>query len=149
MELTWTYKYFNDLSSFELYAIMQLRNAVFVVEQNCIYQDADGKDLQCWHLAAWNGTNLVAYCRIMPAGLSYRHPCIGRVLSSPDYRNGGFGRELMQKAVTKTIHQFANNIIIISAQLYLQKFYESIGFVKDSDTYLEDNIPHIRMQFGT
>ena len=149
MELTWTYKYFNDLSPFELYAIMQLRNAVFVVEQNCIYQDADGKDLQCWHLAGWNGTDLVAYCRIMPAGLSYRHPCIGRVLSSPDYRNNGFGRELMQKAVAKTIHQFANNIIIISAQLYLQKFYESIGFVKDSDTYLEDNIPHIRMQFGT
>ena len=149
MELTWTYKYFNDLSPFELYAIMQLRNAVFVVEQNCIYQDADGKDLQCWHLAGWNGTDLVAYCRIMPAGLPYRHPAIGRVLSSPDYRNSGFGRELMQKAVAKTIHQFTDNIIIISAQLYLQKFYESIGFVKDSDTYLEDNIPHIRMQFGT
>jgi len=149
MELTWTYKYFNDLSPFELYAIMQLRNAVFVVEQNCVYQDADNKDLQCWHLAAWNDTDLVAYCRIMPAGLSYKHPSIGRVLSSPDYRTAGFGRELMQKAVAKTIHQFTDNIIIISAQLYLQKFYESIGFVKDSDTYLEDNIPHIRMQFGT
>jgi ElaA protein len=148
MELTWTYKHFNKLSATELYAIMQLRNAVFVVEQNCVYQDADDKDLKSWHLAGWDGGKLVAYCRILPAGLSYNHPSIGRVVSSPDYRKGGFGRELMQKAVVKTIEEFADPIIIISAQLYLQKFYESIGFVKDSDTYLEDDIPHIRMQFG-
>lgn len=148
MELTWTYKHFNGLSATELYAIMKLRNAVFVVEQNCVYQDADDKDLKSWHLAGWNGADLVAYCRILPAGLSYDHPSIGRVISSPDYRKGGFGRELMQKAVVKTIEQFADPIIIISAQLYLQRFYESIGFVKDSDTYLEDEIPHIRMQFG-
>jgi ElaA protein len=148
MQLTWTYKHFDELSATELYAIMQLRNAVFVVEQNCVYQDADWKDVQCWHLAGWNGAALVAYCRIMPTGLSYNHPSIGRVLSSPDYRKGGFGRELMQKAVVTTIDQFGDPIIIIGAQLYLQKFYESIGFVRDSETYLEDDIPHIRMQFG-
>jgi len=148
MELTWTYKHFDELSAAELYAILQLRNDVFVVEQNCVYQDADCKDLQCWHLAGWNGTDLVVYCRLLPAGLSYSHPSIGRVLSNINFRKGGYGRELMQKAVIKTIEQFADPIIIISAQLYLQKFYESIGFVKDSDTYLEDDIPHIRMQFG-
>jgi ElaA protein len=148
MQLTWTYKHFDELSVQELYAIVQLRNAVFVVEQNCVYQDADWKDLQCWHLAGWDGEKLVAYCRIVPAGLSFNHPSIGRVISSPDYRKGGYGRALMQKAVEKTIQQFKDPLIIISAQLYLQKFYESIGFVKVSETYLEDDIPHIKMQLG-
>jgi len=146
MELTWTYKSFNELTPAELYAILQLRIEVFSVEQNCVYQDADGKDQQSIHLCGWNGDFLAAYCRILPAGLSYDYPSIGRVVTSPQYRKGGHGRRLMQKAIEQTIELFHAPFIIISAQFYLKVFYESIGFEQVSEVYLEDNIPHIKMQ---
>jgi ElaA protein len=146
MELTWTYQSFNELMPVELYAILQLRIEVFSVEQNCVYQDADGKDQHSFHLCGWDGKRLAAYCRLLPAGLSYDHPSIGRVVTSPDYRKGGHGRLLMQNAITKSVKQFNDPVIIIGAQLYLKNFYESLGFVQISDTYLEDNIPHIKMQ---
>lgn len=149
MELNWNCKYFDELTVQELYAIMQLRNEVFSVEQNCVYQDADNKDQPAFHLCGWDGTRLAAYCRILPAGVSYEHPSIGRVVTSPQYRRDGFGRQLMQRAITKTIEQFNDPIIKISAQAYLKNFYESLGFKQISDTYLEDDIPHIAMQFGS
>lgn len=148
MQLNWTYKSFNELTVYELYAILQLRNEVFSVEQNCVYQDADNKDQPAYHLCGWDGNTLAAYCRILPKGVSYAHPSIGRVVTSPQYRKGGHGREMMLLAVKKTIEQFNDDIIIISAQLYLKKFYESIGFVQISEEYLEDGIPHIKMQHG-
>jgi len=148
MQLHWVYKNFGELSVDELYAILQLRNEVFSVEQNCVYQDADDKDQPAYHLCGWDGNKLAAYCRILPKGISYGHPSIGRVVTSPQYRKGGYGREMMQLAVRKTIEQFNDPVIIISAQLYLQQFYESIGFVQVSDTYMEDGIPHIKMQYG-
>jgi ElaA protein len=148
MQLNWVYKSFDELSVAELYAILQLRNEVFSVEQHCVYQDADDKDQPAYHLCGWDGNRLAAYCRILPKGISYDHPSIGRVVTSPRYRKGGFGRALMQRAVSKTIGQFNDQVIVISAQLYLQKFYESIGFAQVSDTYMEDGIPHIRMQYG-
>jgi len=146
MELSWTYQFFNELTPYQLYAIMQLRIEVFSVEQNCVYQDADGKDQYSFHLCGWNGDKLVAYSRILPPGLSYDHPSIGRVVTSPHYRKGGHGRTLMQKAITKTVEQFNDPVIIIGAQLYLKAFYGSLGFEQISDVYLEDNIPHIKMQ---
>ncbi len=148
MQLHWVYKNFGELSVDELYAILQLRNEVFSVEQNCVYQDADDKDQPAYHLCGWDGIKLAAYCRILPKGISYGHPSIGRVVTSPQYRKEGYGREMMQLAVRKTIEQFNDPVIIISAQLYLQHFYESIGFVQVSDTYMEDGIPHIKMQYG-
>ena len=148
MQLNWVYKSFDELSVAELYAILQLRNEVFSVEQHCVYQDADDKDQPAFHLCGWDGNRLAAYCRILPKGISYEHPSIGRVVTSPQYRKGGFGRALMQLAVIKTIGQFNDPVIVISAQLYLQKFYESMGFAQVSDTYMEDGIPHIRMQYG-
>ncbi|HOZ79762.1 MAG TPA: GNAT family N-acetyltransferase [Ferruginibacter sp.] len=148
MQLHWVYKNFGELSVDELYAILQLRNEVFSVEQNCVYQDADDKDQPAYHLCGWDGSKLAAYCRILPKGISYGHPSIGRVVTSPQYRKEGYGREMMQLAVRKTIEQFNDPVIIISAQLYLQHFYESIGFVQVSDTYMEDGIPHIKMQYG-
>lgn len=148
MQLNWVYKFFYELSVDELYAILQLRNEVFSVEQNCIYQDADDKDQPAFHLCGWDGKKLAAYCRILPKDISYEHPGIGRVVTSPQYRKGGYGRELMQLAVKKAIEQFNDPVIIISAQLYLKNFYESIGFVQVSDTYMEDGIPHIKMQYG-
>lgn len=146
MELNWIYKHFDELTVHELYAIIQLRIAVFSIEQNCIYQDADEKDQQCFHLAGWHGNSLVAYCRIVPPGVSYNHPSIGRVVSSPDYRKGGYGRQMMQNAIAATITQYNDPIIIISAQLYLKRFYESFGFIQQGNGYLEDDIPHIKMQ---
>ena len=148
MQLKWKLNYFKELSTEELYTILQLRNEVFVVEQNCVYQDADNKDSISFHLSGWNGVNLVAYCRILPPGVSYTEASIGRVVSSPQYRNRGYGKQLMNEAIIHTLAQFECNTIKISAQLYLQKFYEQLGFVKLSDSYLEDNIPHIEMLFS-
>ncbi len=149
MQLHWIYKTFEELTVTELYAILQLRMEVFSVEQNCVYQDADGKDQAAFHLCGWAGNHLAAYCRILPAGVSYHHPSIGRVVTSPQYRKGGFGRQLMSLAIEKTIRQFADPVIIISAQQYLTRFYQSVGFLQVSEPYLEDGIPHIRMQLGS
>lgn len=148
MQLNWVYKSFGELSVAELYAILQLRNEVFSVEQHCVYQDADDKDQPAYHLCGWDGSRLAAYCRILPKDISYAHPSIGRVVTSPQYRKAGYGRALMQLAVIKTMAQFNDPVIVISAQLYLQNFYESIGFLQVSDTYMEDGIPHIQMQYG-
>ena len=148
MQLKWKLNYFKELSTEELYTILQLRNEVFVVEQNCVYQDADNKDSISFHLSGWDGGNLVAYCRILPPGVSYTEASIGRVVSSPQYRNKGYGKQLMNEAIIHTLAQFECNKIKISAQLYLQKFYEQLGFVKLSNSYLEDNIPHIEMLFS-
>jgi ElaA protein len=145
MELHWTLKKFEELTPAELYAIMQLRNEVFVVEQNCVYQDADNKDQKSFHFMGWDNTTLVAYTRIIPQGISYTEASIGRVVSSPKYRGTGAGRTLMQLSINNTFKLFNCNAIKIGGQLYLKKFYESLGFVQCSDQYLEDNIPHIEM----
>ena len=148
MQLNWIYKSFHLLTVDELYAIIQLRMEVFSVEQNCVYQDADDKDQASYHLAGWDGKKLAAYCRILPAGLSYESPSIGRVVSSPAYRKTGCGRQLMLLAIAKTLEQFNQPLITISAQLYLQKFYSDLGFKQISDVYAEDGIPHIKMRYG-
>ena len=145
MQLKWVFKKFDELTSAELYAIMQLRNEVFVVEQNCVYQDADDKDQQSYHLAGWDGAILVAYTRIIPPGISYDKASIGRVVTSPKYRKTGTGKILMQESISKTFRQFNCLEIKIGAQVYLTKFYESLGFFKTGDEYLEDGIPHIEM----
>ena len=148
MELTWIYKSFDELTVAELYAMLQLRMEVFTVEQNCVYQDVDDKDQKSFHLAGWDGNKLVAYCRILPPGISYTEASIGRVVTSPAYRKSGCGRDLMTKAIVKTLSQFTCSKITISAQFYLKQFYESLGFTAFGDIYLEDNIPHIKMQYG-
>ncbi len=147
MGLAWKYNAFDELSTSELYAILQLRNAVFVVEQECVYQDADNKDEDSIHMTGWDDKTIAAYCRILPPGISFKEASIGRVVVSPGYRNFGYGRELMKLAVVFALERFNCKKIIIGAQLYLKAFYEAIGFVAISETYLEDNIPHIEMQF--
>ena len=144
-EINWIIKKFEALSSHELYAIMQLRNEVFVVEQDCVYQDADNKDINSYHLMGMKDGKLVAYTRIIPPGIAYAEPSIGRVVTSPSIRKTGLGKELMEVSIAKTNLLFGNLPIKIGAQLYLQKFYSSLGFHTTSDTYLEDNIPHIEM----
>lgn len=141
----WLLKRFDDLTPTELYSILQLRNEVFVVEQNCVFQDADNKDQPSYHLMGWDKDRLVAYSRIIPAGVAYEFPSIGRVITSPVARRNGTGRMLMKKAIEAATKLFGNVSIKLGAQLYLKKFYESFGFAQSSDIYLEDGIPHIEM----
>ncbi len=146
MELNWTLKSFANLTNAELYAILQLRNEVFIVEQNCPYQDMDEHDLFSHHLCAWNEDDiLVAYTRLIPPGKVYAETSIGRVLTKPIVRKEGMGKILMQKSIEACAELFGQNAIKIGAQFYLKKFYESFGFVQTSDIYLEDNIEHIKM----
>lgn len=141
----WSLKKFNELTALEVYEILKLRSEVFVVEQNCVFLDMDDKDQFSYHLQGRINGELAAVVRILPPGLSYKEPSIGRVVSSPKFRRQGVGIELMQTAIQKTIALHGNVAIKIGAQLYLKKFYESFGFQQCSDTYMEDDIPHIKM----
>ncbi|GEO09360.1 GNAT family N-acetyltransferase [Segetibacter aerophilus] len=143
--ITWVCKFFDELSPHELYAIIKLRNEVFVVEQNCVFQDADNKDQQCYHLSGTINNELVAYARLVPGGVSYPQISIGRVITSPAHRKTGFGKSLMTKAIEECDRLFGKQPIQIGAQLYLKGFYQSFGFKQISDMYLEDDIPHIEM----
>ena len=143
--MNWILKKFEALTPAELYAILRLRNEVFVVEQDCVYQDADDKDQFSLHLAGWKENELAAYCRIIPPGIAYEECSIGRVVSSPHHRNTGAGRELMNQAIAMSLDLFPERPIRIGAQSYLEKFYTTLGFSRCSDEYLEDGIPHIQM----
>lgn len=143
--LFWQCKHFEALNVQELYAILRLRNEVFVVEQQCVFQDADDKDLQCFHLVGWVNNELAAYARLVPAGLSYSEISIGRIITSPCYRGRGYGKELMQQAISFCYQLFNEQPIKIGAQLYLQRFYEDFGFEQSGEVYDEDGIDHIHM----
>jgi len=148
MNIRWEIKKFEELSATELYRIMQLRLEVFSVEQNCAYQDADGKDLKCFHLSGFDeSNNLVVYSRIVPPGISFSEVSIGRVISSSKARGTGAGKQLMKKSMELIKKQFGNVPIRIGAQCYLIKFYSSFGFEISGEEYLEDNIPHIEMLY--
>ncbi len=139
------HKPFAMLSPAELYAIIRLRNEVFVVEQQCVFQDADNKDPDCEHLMIWNQDELVAYARLLRPGLAYEQMSIGRIVNSPAYRRTGAGKLLVTKAIEACEALFGSGPIKIGAQLYLQYFYESFGFVQSGPLYLEDGIEHIEM----
>ena len=138
---------FNQLSLTELYAMMALRQEVFVVEQNCPYLDADGRDLPAHHLLGYNEEGrLLSYSRLLPKGISYpEYPSFGRVVTSPSIRGKGQGRPLMEKTLEWMERLFPGQAIKISAQSYLIPFYESLGFRTMGEEYLEDDIPHIGM----
>lgn len=145
-QIVWTCKKMNELSPGELYAILKLRSEVFVVEQNCVYLDLDGKDLDAWHLCGWlNGELLVAYTRLLAPGVSYKEASIGRVVTHPGHRKDGYGKILMQKSIENTCNIFNVTEIKIGAQQYLTKFYNSLGFEVTSEPYMEDGIPHVEM----
>ncbi len=144
--MNWHIKSFTDLDLHDLYYILQLRAEVFVVEQNCPYQDIDDKDQKAIHMWCSNDEGkIVAYCRLLPSGVTYTEPSIGRVVSAPSIRNTGSGRLLMEKAINYMLSELHHTSIRISAQLYLEKFYISLGFATVSEPYLEDDIPHIEM----
>jgi len=144
--INWSFKQFDNLTPHELYSVLQLRNEVFVVEQNCVFQDADDKDQDSYHLMGWDNEMLVAYSRIIPLGLAYdSFPSIGRVVTSPKMRRTGIGKTLMWQSIEELQKLFGKSSIKLGAQLYLKKFYESFGFVQSSEVYIEDGIPHIEM----
>lgn len=144
-EITWQLKKFEELTGGEVYEILRLRSEVFVVEQNCVFLDMDNNDQESHHLQGRVDNILIAYVRILPPGLSYNEPSIGRVVSSPSFRNKGAGIELMKCAIANTYKLYGEQPIKIGAQLYLQRFYENLGFNKCSEVYMEDDIPHIKM----
>lgn len=145
MQLNWRLKAFSELSNYELYEVLKLRSKVFVVEQNCVFLDMDDKDTKCLHLMGFADSALVAYSRLVPAGVSYKEMSIGRVVTDPDYRAKGLGMELMELSVEKAIESYGTGPIRIGAQLYLMAFYERFGFNINSAEYIEDGIPHIEM----
>lgn len=145
-EIKWKIKPFNALSLAELYEVLELRSLVFVVEQNCVYQDIDHKDQKAVHLLGEVAGKLVAYARLFDAGIYFENASIGRVIVHPEARANKYGHELMRVAIEQIKNLFDKENITISAQLYLQKFYESHGFMPTSEVYLEDDIPHIEMK---
>jgi len=144
MDIQWKTRTFNELSTVDLYEIIVLREIVFIVEQNCVYQDADGKDLAANHLTGKHRGTLVAYCRIYPENGAVH---IGRVVTSSEYREIGLAYELMHRAHRLIEKQYSDfKEIHISAQKYLQKFYSKLGYQVVGGEYLEDGIPHIEMK---
>ena len=145
LKLQWDLKSFDALSNHELYEVLRLRNEVFIVEQNCIFQDLDNKDQKCHHLLGTQDGILMAYSRIVPPGLSYTEPSIGRILTSPRGRGKMYGQELMGKSIAVLEEKYGKSTIRIGAQLYLKNFYESFQFRQSSEIYDEDGISHIEM----
>lgn len=145
LNIHWTIQLFSELTVDELYAIIRLRNEVFVVEQNCVFQDADDHDQLSYHICGWQDGKLAAYARLIPAGEIEAQPSVGRVVTAHFARRQNMGRELMEKAISFTHEKFRGMDIVIGAQIYLRSFYESFGFKKTSAVYLEDGIQHIKM----
>ena len=141
METTWLLRTFDELTVQQLYAIVQLRERVFVVEQRCTYLDADGLDRDARHLWAERGGEIVAYLRILPAGVKFAEVAIGRVVTVHSARGGGLGRELMRRG----IEACGRVPVRISAQAHLEDWYVQLGFKRASEIYDEDGIAHIDM----
>ncbi|HHP1041587.1 GNAT family N-acetyltransferase [Bacillus thuringiensis] len=141
----WNLKKFDELTNIELYNLLKERTLVFVVEQNCPYPEVDGKDPFSYHLFKENNGEIIAYLRIVPAGVSYQEISIGRVFVKKEYRGQGIAEELLKKGLDFIQNELKEKTVKIQAQDYLRKFYSSFGFQTISETYLEDNIPHIDM----
>ena len=148
MELRWEWKGFNELTAEQMYTVLCVRQEVFVLEQECLYLDADGKDRNSFHLMGFDGAELMAYARIVEPGFSYEEVSIGRILSSKKARGTGAGVELMNQALSRIEDKYGKVFVRISAQSYLEKFYQKFGFEPTGKEYLEDEIPHMEMLRG-
>jgi ElaA protein len=148
MKIQWKIKSFEALSVNELYDILKLRSEIFVVEQNCVYLDIDGKDKHALHLFGEFEGKIVSYSRLFKSGITFENASIGRVVVDANYRDRKWGHDLMREAIAGIQSHFGESKITIGAQLYLKKFYESHGFIQTSEMYLEDDIPHIEMERG-
>ena len=153
LSLTWQLKSFDELSGYHIYHIIQAREQVFVKDQDWVYVDADGLDIDAMHLSGYQGDNndelskpqLVAYCRILTSTTPQRYPIIGRVLVLAEYRGAGLARKLMLRAIEYCHLHFPDQPIHLSAQTYLIQFYQSLGFVCAGDVYSVEGIDHVHM----
>ena len=150
--IAWRFARFDELDAREVHDILQARSAVFVVEQDCVFQDVDGADPQSWHLVGrpppggeGESGPLLAYCRLVPPGLKFPEASIGRVLTTEGGRRQGLGRVLMAEAVRRAHALWPGQPLRIGAQMYLERFYGEFGFAKCSEPYDEDGIMHIEM----
>ncbi|MBA3682167.1 MAG: GNAT family N-acetyltransferase [Bacteroidetes bacterium] len=139
-------KDFKDLSNIQLFEIYNLRSEVFIVEQNCAYQDVDNTDKVAKHLLIMEAETLAAYARIIPPGVSYKEASIGRVVVKKTFRGKDLGKILMKECIREMTVLYPKQEIVISAQSYLLKFYTELGFKAEGEEYLEDNIPHTKMR---
>lgn len=143
--IRWQWCRLHDLSATQLYGLFAARVAVFVVEQDCAYQDLDGHDLDAGHLIGWSGTTVAACLRLLQPGVTFAELSIGRVVTTASFRGTGIGREMMSRAVAHIDQTYPRLKTRIGAQAHLQKFYGAFGFTTDSGVYLEDGIPHVEM----
>lgn len=137
-------KHFNELTTAELYAILRLREAVFIVEQNCPFPEIDGKDLNAYHLWFEDRGEIVAYARVLDRGVSFETPAVGRVISMR--RREGLGSLILEEGIRIARENFSAEAVTLEAQTYAKAFYERAGFIQVSDEFLEDGIPHILMR---
>ena len=140
-----TIKTFQELTANEIYEMLRLRSEVFVVEQDCVYQDIDNKDQKAMHVLGIKDHQLIAYARIFDSGTYFDLPSIGRILVKEDQRKFNYGHQLVEISIQFVQNNFKEQSILISAQTYLIKFYNSHGFVQQGEEYLEDGIPHVKM----
>jgi ElaA protein len=143
--LVWRLAHFDGLTAQEWHDIVAARESVFIVEQTCAFLDADGADPDCHHLVGKVGEEIAAYARIVPPGLKFDEASIGRVLTTKNFRRGGYGQALMKQAIADCDSLYPSHGIRIGAQQYLEKFYGSLGFVTVSEPYDEDGIMHVIM----
>lgn len=148
MNLQWQTLSFTQLTLEKMYAVLRLRQQVFVVEQACAYLDLDNLDQAATHMLGIRGTALLAYQRCLPPGLRYPESALGRIVVCPTMRGQQLGRDLVQRGIKHNLGQWPNADICISAQAHLQVFYADCGFIAEGDEYLEDNIPHRKMRYG-
>jgi ElaA protein len=145
----WRFARFEELAPREVHDLYRLRAAVFVVEQECAFQDLDGADLESWHLLGYRPSSrpapLAAYARLVPPGLKYEEPSVGRIVTAREVRRTGLGRELVREALARAEQLWPGRAIRIGAQQRLERFYEEFGFVTASAPYDEDGIAHVEM----
>ncbi|MFA5522860.1 MAG: GNAT family N-acetyltransferase [Tissierellales bacterium] len=147
--MEWQIKKYSDLTIDELYSILKVRNEVFVVEQNCPYQDCDEKDKQAYHLFLDDNGDIIAYTRILEKSVSYDEISIGRFLVKEEYRRKGLAKELLVRAMNFIEESLNEKTIRLSGQVYIKDLYKSFGFKEVSDIYLEDDLPHVEMLYNS
>ncbi|GAB4075072.1 GNAT family N-acetyltransferase [Barrientosiimonas marina] len=143
--MNWHVKSFQELTNDELFALMKLRVNIFVVEQACAYSELDDYDRQALHYFAEDDGDIVANVRLLPRDTAFKEPSIGRVVVAPEYRGGGYGRRIMQKAMHYIAGQWHEPVIKLSAQTHLKSFYGELDFRQLSDAYLDSGISHVDM----
>lgn len=145
--LKWSWQRLDDMQVLQLYRLLALREAIFVVEQECAYQELDGLDEAAWHLTAWLDDQPVACLRLLPPGVEGQDARIGRVAVAMGWRKAKLGQELMSRGISKVLDDYPSATLSLSAQTYLRRFYESLGFGVTGEGYLEDGIPHLPMAY--